>query len=216
SPDGSQIVFLKSVTYGETGAEIWLMQADGGNQRKIISAAGDEVFDSPSWSPDGRWVAYEKFQPGTYSSQGMLEAFNVERKSKNAVLIEPRLDWGLRWLADGRLLVSQDESSQGNSNLWALAMDLSTGRPTGKPVRITSGDGYAIQPTATSDGKHLTFNRVKPQEDVYIAEFFRKGPRIGTPRRLTLDEADDLPFDWMPDSKAVLCTSNLAGAVHSF
>jgi eukaryotic-like serine/threonine-protein kinase len=216
SPDGSQIVFLKSVTYGETGAEIWLMQADGGNQRKIISAAGAEVFDSPSWSPDGRWVAYEEFQPGTYSSQGMLEAFNLERKSKNAVLMEPRLDWGLRWLADGRLLFSRDESSQGNSNLWALSMDLSSARPTGTPVRITSGDGYTIQPAATSDGKHLAFNRVKPQEDVYIAEFFPKGPRIGTPRRLTLDEADDLPFDWMPDSKAVLFTSNRTGAVNIF
>src|SRR5262249_593795 len=67
SPDGSEIVFLKSVRYGETGAEIWLMQADGGDQRKIISTAGEEVFDSPVWSPDGRWVAYEKFQPATYS-----------------------------------------------------------------------------------------------------------------------------------------------------
>ena len=38
-----------------------------------------------------------------------------------------------------------------------------------------------------------------------------KGPRLGTPRRLTLDDADDLPFDWTPDDKAVLFTSNRTG-----
>jgi Tol biopolymer transport system component len=68
----------------------------------------------------------------------------------------------------------------------------------------------------TSDGKRLTFNRVKPQEDVYLAEFFPKGPRISTPRRLTLDDADDLPFDWTLDNKAVLFTSNRTGTINIF
>jgi hypothetical protein len=39
------------------------------------------------------------------------------------------------------------------------------------------------------------FNRYKPQLDVYLAEFFPKGPKMDTPRRLTLDDADDLPFE---------------------
>ncbi len=60
------------------------------------------------------------------------------------------------------------------------------------------------------------FNRVKPQQDVYLAEFFAKGPRLSTPRRLTLDDADDLPYDWTPDDKAVLFTSNRTGAKNIF
>jgi Tol biopolymer transport system component len=55
------------------------------------------------------------------------------------------------------------------------------------------------------------FGRFKPQLDVYLAEFFAKGPRLGTPRRLTLDDADDLPFDWTADDSAVLFTSNRTG-----
>src|ERR1700676_2526115 len=35
SPDGSQIVFLKAAMFGETGAELWLMRADGSDQRRI-------------------------------------------------------------------------------------------------------------------------------------------------------------------------------------
>ncbi len=60
------------------------------------------------------------------------------------------------------------------------------------------------------------FNRLKPQLDVYLAEFFAKGPRLGTPRRLTLDDADDLPFDWTPDDKAVLFISNRTGTSNIF
>jgi hypothetical protein len=61
-----------------------------------------------------------------------------------------------------------------------------------------------VKPSVTADGKHLVFNRAKPQLDVYVPEFFAKGPRLSTPRRLTLDDADDLPFDWTLDNKALL------------
>jgi eukaryotic-like serine/threonine-protein kinase len=217
SPDGSQIVFLKSAVFGETGAELWLMRADGGDQRKIVSDAG-AVFNYPVWSPDGRWIGYEMFRLGSGSNEGSLEIFNVERGSRSVVIADSRLDWGLKWLPDGRLLFSLDEPSrnQNTSNFWGMTIDLNTGRPAGKPFRITSGDGFTIQPSVTSDGKHLTFNRVKPQEDVYLAEFFPKVPHISRPRRLTLDDADDLPFDWMPDNKTVLFTSNRTGTLNIF
>src|SRR5437667_4184224 len=39
SSDGSQIAYLKSAGFAETGQEIWLMRADGTDQRKIISRA---------------------------------------------------------------------------------------------------------------------------------------------------------------------------------
>jgi Tol biopolymer transport system component len=58
-PDGSKIVFLRSA--GETGQEIWLIRADGTDKRKIIAPSADgAMFAYPTWSPDGRWIAYEK------------------------------------------------------------------------------------------------------------------------------------------------------------
>ena len=78
------------------------------------------------------------------------------------------------------------------------------------------GSDFVDQPSVTNDGKQLAFLRIRFQEDVYIAEFSAKGPRLGTPRRLTLDEANDLPFDWASDDKKVLFTSNRAGTPSIF
>ncbi|HEY2351265.1 MAG TPA: protein kinase [Candidatus Acidoferrum sp.] len=219
SPDGSQIAFLKSAGFGETGQEIWLMHADGSDQRKIVSKPQDgTVLASPVWSPDGRWIAYQRYRYGAFSIQGWLELFNLQQGTKAELLSEPRLDFGLLWLADGRLLYGVDEAAptRNTSNFWSVKVDLSTGRPSGDPARVTAGDDLVDAPSATSDGKRLVFTRFKPQLDVYLAEFSPKGPRLGTPRRLTLDDADDLPFDWTKDDSAVIFTSNRTGTNNVF
>jgi Tol biopolymer transport system component/DNA-binding winged helix-turn-helix (wHTH) protein len=218
SPDGSQIVFLKGAVVAEEGQEIWLMRADGSDQRKLMSFP-EGGFGSPVWSPDGRWIAYLRFKPGPYTEEDWIELFNLEQGTKKVVLSDPHLSgWGLSWLPDGRLVYVMYEPppSQNSSNCWAASLDLSTGRFVGTAARITSGDGFAVQPSVTADGKRLVFIRAKPQADVYVAEFSAKGPRLSTPRRLTFDEADDLPFDWTPDNKAVLFISNRTGTDNIF
>jgi hypothetical protein len=86
----------------------------------------------------------------------------------------------------------------------------------GTPARITSGDGFVVKPSITGDGKHLVFDRAKPQADVYVAEFSANGPRLSTPRRLTLDDSDDTPFDWTVDNKGVLFISDRTGTPNIF
>jgi eukaryotic-like serine/threonine-protein kinase len=219
SPDGSQIAFLKTASFGETGQEVWSMRADGTDQRKLIPRSQDgTVFASPVWSPDGQWISYTRLHYGPYGNDVSIEVFNLKHGTSSVVLREPLLDWALKWLADGRLLYAKDEPppSQNTSNFWVAPMDLNTGHISGIPSRITTGDDFVDQPSLTSDGKRLVFNRLKPQTDVYLAEFFAKGPRLGTPRRLTLDDSDDLPFDWTADDSAVLFVSNRTGTNNVF
>ena len=215
SPDGSQIVFLKAAMFGETGAEVWLMRADGSEQRRIITVEGDgTAYSSPVWSPDGHWIAYDKFRFGAYSNEAWVELFNLEHATRNVIITEPQLEWGVEWLADGRLLyaIAEPPPSQNSSNFWAVNVNPTTGRTTGVPGKITSGDDHVNQPSITVDGKKLVFSRYQPQLDVYVAEFFAKSPHLGTPRRLTLDNSDDLPFDWTLDDSSVLFTSNRTNA----
>jgi serine/threonine protein kinase/Tol biopolymer transport system component len=55
SPDGSQIAYVAPGGEGK-GLDIWIMDADGRNQRDITNHAGDE-FD-PVWMPDGSMIAF--------------------------------------------------------------------------------------------------------------------------------------------------------------
>jgi eukaryotic-like serine/threonine-protein kinase len=219
SPDGSQITFLKSAAFGETGSELWIMSSDGSNQRKIVSdPEGGMVFSSPTWSPDGRWIAYDKFRFGNFTNGGWVEIFNLERGTRSTVVNQPLLAWGTVWLPDGRLIyaVSEPPPVQNTTNFWSIFVDSATGRPPGAPVKITSGEDFVNYASATTEGKKFVFSKCKVQLDVYVAEFFAKGPHLATPRRLTLDDADDLPLDWTFDDSSVLFLSNRTGAGNIF
>jgi DNA-binding winged helix-turn-helix (wHTH) protein len=104
SPDGSQIVFLKGAAVGDAGQEIWLMRADGSDQRKLMSFP-EGGCGSPVWSADGRWIAYVRSKPGPYAEEDWIELFSLEQSTQKVVLSDPRLSvWGVdlvaRWTFD--------------------------------------------------------------------------------------------------------------------
>lgn len=56
SPDGSRIAYERRGTSADTYDELWVIDADGSDARRIV---GQYVGFSISWSPDGRELAYE-------------------------------------------------------------------------------------------------------------------------------------------------------------
>ncbi|MGB7532018.1 MAG: hypothetical protein WA977_03440 [Halobacteriota archaeon] len=53
SPDGKQIVYIFKET-PDAKRDVWIMNADGSNKRKLVSAEYGALL--PSWSPDGRKI----------------------------------------------------------------------------------------------------------------------------------------------------------------
>src|SRR5262249_9882273 len=101
--------------------------------------------------------------------------------------------------------------NQSDENLWWIQLD-SNRQPTGEAVRLTSAPGAIGGINLASDDKRLVFLKHSWQSDVYVASVEAKGARISEPRRLTLDERQDFPFDWSADSKNVIFISDRSGS----
>ncbi|HEX2988713.1 MAG TPA: hypothetical protein VHS06_11155 [Chloroflexota bacterium] len=68
SRDGARIVFVTD--RGDTGdnASLWLMNADGTNQRRLTSGYHDQ---KPSYSPDGAYIIFARFITGGRKIMGI-------------------------------------------------------------------------------------------------------------------------------------------------
>jgi len=56
SPDGTQIAFSRARPSLAPEDALWIMDADGSNQRLVLEANPDEDFRRLAWSPDGRRI----------------------------------------------------------------------------------------------------------------------------------------------------------------
>jgi Tol biopolymer transport system component/DNA-binding winged helix-turn-helix (wHTH) protein len=215
SPDGSKIVFLR----GEYGREeIWQMQSDGQQARKILGQPGDN-FQSVVWSPDSRHIAFARtvYIHGLEEPEASLGICDPVVGKTNYILSSTRLHGPLVWALDGRLIYSLGESppSQNDSNLWAIKVDAMGNQTWGQPVRLTNGPDAKVSASISADSRHLLFLRWAGAPEVYVAEVKTAGG-LGTLHRLSLDERRNVPFAWTPDSKSVIFTSDRDGAFHIF
>jgi Tol biopolymer transport system component len=82
---------------------ICVMNADGTNARAVFPQVSGEIYYHPTWSPDGRSIAYSEFN-GNYGI-GRIWAVDVDGSNRR-LLAETsywfqRVDWGTRPAPDG-------------------------------------------------------------------------------------------------------------------
>jgi len=193
--------------------EISIIDANGGNIRKPFPADADKVT-CMTWSPDGRFLAYSLDE----SPAGSIHTWSMEQASDLVVLSDrnllsrnelPRL----AWLPDGRLIFDARNSSERETvDLWAMPIDLRTGKSTENPVQITNWHGdQATSPTASLDGRRLVVNKGHSKSDVFLSEVKQKGQQIGGAKNLTLADSLESPNAWLADGRAIVISSSRTG-----
>jgi len=216
SPDGRLIAF-------GTGAgsfrsrEIWLMGPQGEQPRRVVVGSEGDGFFWAAWSPEGRRIAYRRSHRTPAQLECSIESRDLEGGSPTTILSDPRLcvgDINMLWYPGGRFIYTMLEPapSQYDSNLWEITVDSATGQAVSRPRRLTNWVGvYEDHVGGTRDGKRLAISKMQKEADVYIGELDANGHRLENTRRLTLSDANDYPYHWMPDSKAVLFWSDRNG-----
>jgi DNA-binding winged helix-turn-helix (wHTH) protein/Tol biopolymer transport system component len=235
SPDGSSVAFITSrhMRVGENeinrrlmwDSEIWIVEADGENARRVVPGDKLTYFGSVEWSPDGKRIAYQRFRT---PRGGLLVDYTIESCDLNgrmtSVIVtlhhyrSPSTDHNFPedfcWLGDGRIVYAVREPPPNirDSNLWQVTLDPNSGKPQTPPRRLTSLAGFHMQGLSVSaDGRRLIFESSSDQSHVYVAQVQTNG-KLANVRLLTPDERYNTPFDWTSDSKAVLFRSDRTGA----
>ncbi|HWY59871.1 MAG TPA: protein kinase [Terriglobales bacterium] len=213
SPDGSWIVFtIMGRRSDHFGNQVWLMGPNGETPHVLYKNDELNRYEAVRWSPNNRRLIYVH----THETSDMFESVVESRDLQGGppvTMLSPLPDMGdFYWLPDGRMIYSFPEPGQTSCNFWAMLVDEQTGRPRGKPQRLTNWSGSCVdQFSATIDGKRLAFHKYSGQASVYIADVL-PGWHITTPRHLTLTEDWNIPCAWTADGKAVLFDSDRNGS----
>jgi len=215
SPDGSKIAFL--LGDGKlNSSELWLMNADGSQSRKLSDVGGFSY--ALSWSPEGRRLAYlkETYWPA-HTEDAQIESYDLATGKAKLILADYRLEGGLTWSHDGRLFFTRaDENSNAESNVWSVRVDEQTGETRGVQTQVTSGPDWKPRPQISADGKRLAFLRTNIAPTIYVADVNPRSKSLEKLERLTLDENRSRPYEWTPDGKAVLYISDRDGEFHIY
>jgi DNA-binding winged helix-turn-helix (wHTH) protein/Tol biopolymer transport system component len=220
SPDGREIAFITGKKLRE---QLWLVGADGSQPYKLAGHEGD-LFGAVAWSPNSTSIAYTRAGVAySYGAKGLIEIVDVNGQHASSVVLPVTsvlslagLDGPLSWTSDGRLIYSllEPRPRQLDSNLWSVTLDRHT-KPIFPPVRLTNDAGTILSLSTSGDSKRIVYLKGVPQPDVYVAKLQGSGI-MGEPQRLTLDDRQDLPFDWTSDSKAVIYMSDRNGTFNIY
>ncbi|MCA6282841.1 MAG: PD40 domain-containing protein, partial [Phenylobacterium sp.] len=179
SPDGRRIAFTSDRGGGDN---IWIMNRDGSDKRQLTQESF-RLMNQPSWSPDGRYIIAKKHFT-TQRSLGTGEVWMYHVSGGDGVLLVKRpseqhqKELGEPIFApDGQHIYFTRNTTPGpifeyaqdsNTQLFAIERyDLETG----KSESLIGGEGGAVRPTPSPDGRKIAYvRREATQPKLYIRD----------------------------------------------
>ena len=220
SPDGRRIAFTSDRGGGDN---IWVMGADGTGARQVTN----ETFtltSTPTWSPDGRFIAARKhFTTQRSLGTGEIWLYDANGQGSGQQLVERPNPQHQKELGepvfspDGRYIYFSRNTTAGpifeyaqDSNQQVFDIERYE-IATGERSAVAGGPGGAVRPAPSPDGRLLAFVRREQGH----SRLFVKDLRSGEERRIYDDLDQDLQetwavhgvypsMDWLPDSRTLV------------
>ncbi len=142
SPTGARAVF-------EARGEILTVPAEKGDIRNLTNTTGAMERD-PSWSPDGKWIAYFSDESGEYALHLRDQSGKGETK-KIGLGDPPSFFYNPLWSPDSKKIAFSDK----RLNLWYL--DLEKGTPVKIDTTYYYSPPFAFNPTWSPDSRWLAY-----------------------------------------------------------
>ena len=196
SPDGTQIVFASNrrAYSGEMSAEeaavfehdkssmmdLYLMDADGGNVRRLTDAPGYD--GGPFFSADGRSVTWRRFSKD--GARAEIYTMDLATGEERRITRMGVMSWAPFFHPGGDYLIFAS-NREGFANFELFLVDTAGER---QPVRVTYTDGFDGLPVFSPDGTRLAWTSKRGADktsQIFLADWNDAEAR----RLLGLDEA---------------------------
>ena len=143
-------------------AEIYVMDVDGKNQRRLTNHPAADFH--PSWSPDGKKIVFTSYRNG-----GNIQIFVMDSDGQNPIRLTNEVwDQNPDWSPDGQKIAFTGYKDAGGGAAWDI--DIYTMDPDGNNrKRLTRIPGNSFNPSWSPDSQRIAFVNSRPgATEIYV------------------------------------------------
>lgn len=180
SPSGQRIAVSGGPVGSDLDQDLYVMDADGTDRRRLTGQAEPCCAEDPSWSPDGRSIVFISAASGD-----SIWLINADGRGLRQLVLS---GYQPSWFPDGKRIVFS----------W------SSGRSVGYEVRVinTNGTGLkrlatnAMEPVLSPNGRKIAFLRDDNQIWIMDSDGSNK-------RHVVTTNLGTVPVTWSPSSRSL-------------
>jgi len=157
SPDGKRVIFVSDRSGGEN---LWIQTLDGKDTVQVTKG-NDNMYVSPEWAPDGKYVVASK--SGTLFGTAKLWMYHIDGGNGIALTSQPAAPAQLKMLGaafgrDPRYIWFAARFGDWQYNALGPQYQLYVwDKENGKTSQMSTRFGSAFRPALSPDGKYLVY-----------------------------------------------------------